>query len=155
MRKRPQDFLAPFLGYGLITLLVLAILAGIAIFGGTVMTLLGLQYESVGSILLFFGITALAGFPLELMASALPKALLSLGKITPKAAKLLGFLLDTGATALVMAAVDSWMPSIEATPVSILAVSLLLALPSVEKNRRKEGQAGRTRQQDNETGEKL
>ena len=131
MGKPIKDLAARFLSYGILALLVLGILTGIAIIGGAAMAFLGLRYRSVVSVVLFFGIAALAGFPLEVLATALPKALLALGKLPPKGARALGFFLDAGATALVMTAVDSWMPSISATPASILAISLLLAVPSL------------------------
>ena len=131
MGKPIKDLAARFLSYGILALLVLGILTGIAIIGGAAMAFLGLRYRSVGSLVLFFGIAALAGLPLEVMAAALPKVLLARGKLPPKGARALGFFLDAGATALVMTAVDSWMPSISATPASILAISLLLAVPSL------------------------
>ena len=124
MGKPIKDLAVRFLAYGILALLVVGILTGIAIVGGAAMAFLGLRYRSVGSVILFFGIAALAGFPLEVLATALPKALLALGKLPPKGARALGFFLDAGATALVMTAVDSWMPSISATPASMAVPSL-------------------------------
>ncbi len=120
------------IAYGLIVGIIVAIVAMIAYFGGAVMKVFGFEYESPGSIVLFFLFTAIAGFPAETIAKAFPRALLSLEKITVRGAKVLFVILDTAVTAVSMAIVDYFMDSVTATDASILAISLILALLSRE-----------------------
>ena len=120
------------IAYGLIVGIIVAIVAMIAYFGGAVMKVFGFEYESPGSIVLFFLFTAIAGFPAETIAKAFPRALLSLEKITVSGAKVLFVILDTAVTAVSMAIVDYFMDSVTATDASILVISLILALLSRE-----------------------
>ena len=131
MKEKLKRLLVPVLGYAVITLLVLAVFAVLALFCGAVMRVLGFQYRSVGSFLLFFALSALLGFPAEVLAKALPRALLHLGKIRLPAAKVLFVCLDALSTALFMRLVDLCMPSVTANWLSLLAVALLLALGCV------------------------
>ena len=109
---------------GMIFLLILSI---IALIGGSIMKIFGFQYESVGSIILFFIITTIMSFPLNLIASAFPKALLKLGKINWRTAFILYLVLDTVATSFGLKVVDYYMPTVSATNISIIIISLLFA----------------------------
>ena len=109
---------------GMIFLLILSI---IALIGGSIMKIFGFQYESVGSIILFFIITTIMSFPLNLIASAFPKALLKLGKINWRIAFILYLVLDTVATSFGLKVVDYYMPTVSATNISIIIISLLFA----------------------------
>lgn len=129
MRKKLKERLGSILGAGLMALIILAIIAVIAVFGGAVMRFFGFTYDSIGSILLFFVILTVAGFPLEVLAGALPKALLSLGRISPRACKVMAFAFDTCATAVTMLFVDALMDSVSASGAAIAVCSLLLAVP--------------------------
>ena len=137
MRERLQNLLAAGLGTGLIALLILGVFTLLALFGGGVMSLFGLEYVSVGSFLLFFLLSALAGFPLELLASALPRALFSLGRLSRRAAILLFLLLDTLSSCLSMSVLDWLIDGVWASPRAILAVSLAFALLSLSDFREK------------------
>lgn len=66
-------------------------------------------------------------FPLNLIASALPKALLKLGKINRQTAFILYLILDTIATSFGLKVVDYYMPTVSATNISIIIISLLFA----------------------------
>ncbi|MBS6178288.1 regulatory YrvL family protein [Emergencia timonensis] len=132
MKERIKKLCTAAIAYGLIVGIIVAIVAMIAYFGGAVMKVFGFEYESPGSIVLFFLFTAIAGFPAETIAKAFPRALLSLEKITVRGAKVLFVILDTAVTAVSMAIVDYFMDSVTATDASILAISLILALLSRE-----------------------
>ena len=109
---------------GMIFLLILSI---IALISGYIMKIFGFQYESVGSIILFFIIATIMSFPLNLIASAFPKALLKLGKINWRTAFILYLVLDTVATSFGLKVVDYYMPIVSATNISIIIISLLFA----------------------------
>ena len=101
----------------------------IALVSGTVMKLFGFQYESIGSIILFFIIATIMSFPLNLIAGALPKALYELERISKLDALILYLTLDTIATSFGLKIVDYYMSSVSATTLSIVVISFLLALP--------------------------
>ena len=67
-----KDKIIPFIISGMIFIGMLSI---IALVSGTIMRLFGFQYESIGSIILFFIIATVVSCPLSLIAGALPKAL--------------------------------------------------------------------------------
>lgn len=122
----------PILGYGLVAVVVLAVISVIAIFGGTIMRLFGFEYKSVGSIILFFAIMAFVGFPVDTFVTALPKVLLSLEKMTVKSAKILYIILDTLATAIIMIIVDYFMDSVSVTDRSVLIIAFVMAILSTK-----------------------
>ena len=105
----------------------LAILSIIALISGSVMKIFGFQYKSIGSIILFFIIATIMSFPLNLIAGALPKALLKLGKINWRTAFILYLVLDTVATSFGLKVVDYYMPTVSATNISIIIISILFA----------------------------
>ena len=105
----------------------LAILSIIALISGSIMKIFGFQYKSIGSIILFFIIATIMSFPLNLIAGALPKALLKLGKINRQAAFILYLILDTIATSFGLKVVGYYMPTVSATNISIIIISILFA----------------------------
>ena len=106
----------------------MGMLSIIALVCGAIMRFFGFQYESVGSIVLFFTIATVISYPLNLVAGALPKALYELKKISKLCALVLYLILDTTATSLGLTAVDNCMSSVSATTISIVIISFLLAL---------------------------
>lgn len=138
LKDRMKKLFTAAIAYGLIAGIIVAIVAVIAYFGGAIMSVFGFEYVSPGSIVLFFLITAIAGFPAETIAKAFPRALLSLEKITARGAKILFVILDTAATAVTMAIVDYFMDSVSASDISILVIGLILALLSREDFEEKE-----------------
>ena len=93
-------------------LLIIIVLAIIAIFSGAIMRLLGFEYESVGGFILYFIIASVVSYPINLIAGALPKALLNLDRITREIAVCMYVLLDTIATFYGFYIVDYFMPSV-------------------------------------------
>lgn len=108
--------------------LLAAVLSIFALLSGAVMKLFGLEYQSPASVILFFIAGAMLSYPLGLIAGALPKALLSLKRLSERAAKLLYVFLDTFATFLGFRITDYFMTSVSAENRSIIVVSLLIAL---------------------------
>ena len=121
-----KDKIITFIICGTIFIGMLSI---IALVSGTVMKLFGFQYESIGSIILFFIIATIMSFPLNLIAGALPKALYELERISKLDALILYLTLDTIATSFGLKIVDYYMSSVSATTISIVVISFLLALP--------------------------
>lgn len=109
--------------------LFIGVLSIIAILSSQVMRIFEFEYESVGSIILFFLIATLISFPLNLLTRALPKALYELQKIGRINALTLYLTLDTVATSLGLMIVDHYISSISASTISITVISFLLALP--------------------------
>lgn len=109
--------------------LFIGVLSIIAILSSQVMRIFEFEYESVGSIILFFLIATLISFPLNLLTRALPKALYELQKISRINALTLYLTLDTVATSLGLMIVNHYISSISASTISITVISFLLALP--------------------------
>lgn len=96
------------------------------------MQVFGFEYTSVKSIIIFFAIVAIVGFPIEILTLSFPKVLLSLDKITIKLAKVLFVILDTISTMFTMALVDYFMESVSASDMSIFIISFMMALLSMK-----------------------
>lgn len=120
-------------GYGLVVIVLIAIISIFAILGGSVMRFFGFRYNSVGSVILYFTIVAVVGFPLEIIIKALPKVLKLLLKIDRKIEKALFILMDTLGTGITMAIVDYFMESVSASDLSILVISFIIAILSLDK----------------------
>ena len=120
-------------GYGLVVIVLIAIISVFAILGGSVMRFFGFRYNSVGSVILYFTIVAVVGFPLEIIIKALPKVLKLLLKIDRKIEKALFILMDTLGTGITMAIVDYFMESVSASDLSILVISFIIAILSLDK----------------------
>ena len=126
-KKEKEKNWAPLVAVGLI-------LAGIGIFSvfcGTIMTLFGFQYESVGGMLLFFLAGAVISHPLNLIAGAFSKTLLNLNKLSEKKAMVLCVILDAAGTFLGFTVVDFWMSSVAVNSISLAVLSLILGLACI------------------------
>lgn len=120
-------------GYGLVVIVLIAIISVFAILGGGIMSFFGFRYNSVGSVILYFTIVAIVGFPLEIIIKALSKALNILLKINRKIEKTLFILMDTLGTGITMAIVDYFIESVSASDLSILVISFIIAILSLDK----------------------
>ena len=133
--KRYKENIVIFL---LCALLFLGILSIIALLCGVIMRMFGFEYESVGSIIMFFVIATIISYPFSMIAMVLPKIFLSLGKVSKQMAILFYIILDTFATFYGLRVVDYFMQSVSATDISIAIVSLIIALfgiNDVDKNK--------------------
>lgn len=119
-------------------LLIIIVLAIIAIFSGAIMRLLGFEYESVGGFILYFIIASVVSYPINLIAGALPKALLNLDRITREIAVCMYVLLDTIATFYGFYIVDYFMPSVSANTISLIVLALVFALFGISDIKKKE-----------------
>ena len=119
-------------------LLIIVVLAIIAIFSGAIMRLLGFEYESVGGFILYFIIASVVSYPINLIAGALPKALLNLDRITREIAVCMYVLLDTIATFYGFYIVDYFMPSVSANTISLTVLALVFALFGISDINKKE-----------------
>ena len=119
-------------------LLIIIVLAIIAIFSGAIMRLLGFEYESVGGFILYFIIASVVSYPINLIAGALPKALLNLDRITREIAICMYVLLDTIATFYGFYIVDYFMPSVSANTISLIVLALVFALFGISDIKKKE-----------------
>ena len=132
MINKLKKILEPILGYGIVFIVLIAVISVIAILGGGIMRLFGFEYTSVKSIIIFFTIVTIVGFPIETLALSFLKALLSLDKITIKLAKILFVILDTLSTMLTMSLIDYFMGSVSASDISIFVISFIIALLSMK-----------------------
>ena len=119
-------------------LLIIIVLAIIAIFSGAIMRLLGFEYESVGGFILYFIIASVVSYPINLIAGALPKALLNLDRITREIAVCMYVLLDTIATFYGFYIVDYFMPSVSANTISLIVLARVFALFGISDIKKKE-----------------
>ena len=119
-------------------LLIIVVLAIIAIFSGAIMRLLGFEYESIGGFILYFIIASVVSYPINLIAGALPKALLNLDRITREIAVCMYVLLDTIATFYGFYIVDYFMPSVSANTISLIVLALVFALFGISDIKKKE-----------------
>lgn len=132
MINKLKKILEPIIGYGIVFIVLIAVISVIAILGGGIMRLFGFEYTSVKSIIIFFTIVTIVGFLIETLALSFPKALLSLDKITIKLAKILFVILDTLSTMLTMSLIDYFMGSVSASDISIFVISFIIALLSMK-----------------------
>ena len=132
MINKLKKILEPIIGYGIVFIVLIAVISVIAILGGGIMRLFGFEYTSVKSIIIFFTIVTIVGFPIETLALSFPKALLSLDKITIKLAKILFVILDTLSTMLTMSLIDYFMGSVSTSDISIFVISFIIALLSMK-----------------------
>ena len=132
MINKLKKILEPIIGYGIVFIVLIAVISVIAILGGGIMRLFGFEYTSVKSIIIFFTIVTIVGFPIETLALSFPKALLSLDKKTIKLAKILFVILDTLSTMLTMSLIDYFMGSVSASDISIFVISFIIALLSMK-----------------------
>lgn len=120
------------MGFLVIVGIIAAIVSVLAIFGGALMKIFGFTYQSVGSIILFFVVSGILAFPIELFVKAIPKVLfLHFKKITAFEAKVIFIVLDTSLSMMMLSLVDYYMKSVSATSVSLFAVSLVMAMLSM------------------------
>jgi len=120
----------------LLIIIVLGVVSVIAIFGGFIMYFFGFQYESVGSIILFFFFASILSYPISLIAEALPMVLLNEFHVgTLGQARFLYLFIDTIATAIGLTVVDIFMDSVSASEIAIFVVSFILALLGVSEIR--------------------
>lgn len=101
-RKNKEQFIT-FIACGTIFIVALSV---IALLSGTIMRFFGFRYDSIGSMILFFIITTIVSYPMNLIAGGLSKALYQIKRINKNRAIVLYLILDTIATYLGLMIVD-------------------------------------------------
>lgn len=109
--------------------IVLIILFAIMFFEFFALKSLGLQYDSIGSLVYFFVLYLLLEIPLSLILSAIPKALKSVGLIQSSKG-LLSFLLDTGLTFTLINSLDIFMTHIKIEWLGAIVFSIIAGFVS-------------------------
>ena len=127
--EKIKAILGKLIGFLIIVAVIVAIISLLALFGGALMKMFGFTYKSVGSIILFFAISGILTFPIELFVKAVPKVLFShFKKINEFEAKVMFVVLDTLLSLAMFSMVDSFMKSVSATPIALFVVSLVMSL---------------------------
>lgn len=124
-----KDVLDSLLVFLAAVVLFIGAIALLSVFGGEIMRCFGFSYSSVYSVISFFVIGAIISWPINLAAEAIPKVLCFDKKIICKwQAVIMYVALATFAMSVGLFVVDSYTTDVVANKVSILAVSLLVAL---------------------------
>ena len=118
--------------------LIVTVLSIFAIFSSAIMRLLGFEYESIGGFVLYFVIASLVSYPMNLIAAALPNALLNLNRVPRRTAICTYVLLDTVATFFGFYIVDSFISSVSANTISLAVLALVFALFGISDVKKKE-----------------
>lgn len=129
MLEKIKTIIGKSMGFLIIMGIIVTIVSVIAIFGGALMKLFGFTYQSVGSIILFFVISGILEFPIELFVKAIPRVLfLHFNKINEIEAKIMFVTLDTLLSVVMFSTVDYFMKSVSATHISVFIVSFVMSL---------------------------
>lgn len=136
--EKIKTILSRLIGILIILSIIMGVITVVSFSGGALMKLFGFSYESIGSIVLYFVITGILAFPIELFVKAMPKVLFShFKKISEIEAKIIFVVFDTVLSMIMFSLVDYLMNSVSATPIALFVVSLamsLLCMNDVTKN---------------------
>ena len=97
----------------------------------------GFQFASVWTAVVFAVLFCIISLPLEIFASAIPRSLFELGKLSNRAAPILFVVLDTAATLGVLMVLDYFMHDVSILLVSAFIIALVVALFSLTDFREK------------------
>ena len=131
MKEKLKKLLAGLLGSGIMVLLLFGVFAVVALIGGNVMRLFGFRYDSVGQLLLYFLLGEVLGLPLDLLSTALPKALYHMGKVNRRQGNLLYIPMDALFTMAAFWLADQFMDSVSTTGLSLCILGLGTALTTL------------------------
>lgn len=131
MKEKLKKLLAGLLGSGIMVLLLFGVFAVVALIGGNVMRLFGFRYDSVGQLLLYFLLGEVLGLPLDLLSTALPKALYHMGKVNRRQGNLLYIPMDALFTMAAFWLADGLMASVSTTGLSLCILGLGTALTTL------------------------
>lgn len=131
MKEKIPKWVGALLGGGVIALLFFGAFAVVALVGGNVMELFGFRYDSVGQLLLYFLLGELLGLPLDLLSTALPRALYRLGKVERWQGNLLYIPMDALFTMGAFWLADQWMDRVSTTGLSLCILGFGMALTTL------------------------
>lgn len=116
------------IGISFIILFLLVLLTLVSIFFGSIMKVFGFEYDSFGSVMLFFIILEIVDTPGDALINGFIKALLNGDLIGKFGAKVVYVLLSIFVNIITMLIVDYFMDSVTVSAVSILIMSIILSL---------------------------
>ena len=130
--EKIKNILAKLIGSLIILGIIIVIVSAVSLLGGSLMKLFGFKYQAIGSIILYFVVTGILAFPIEIFVKAIPKVLfLHFKKISEIEAKIIFVVFDTILSMLMFSLVDYFMNSVSATPIAIFVISLVMSLLSM------------------------
>lgn len=132
MDGRLKKRLAIWIGCAVVVAVAVAMISAISVPGDTVMRWFGLKYDSLPAMIVYFLIAGVAGFPLQILVKAFPRALLMMGRISMGPAKVVLFFLNTAAIFLMMVLVDRLMGAVSVGPVTVFIIALIMSLLSLD-----------------------
>mgnify|MGYP003439663571 FL=1 len=95
------------------------------------LVIFGFEFASVWTGIIFAVLLCAISLPLEIFASAIPRSLFELRKISETQSRILFVVLDTTATLVVLEVLDYFMNDVSIMPVSAFIIALILALFSL------------------------
>lgn len=95
------------------------------------LVIFGFEFASVWTGIIFAVLLCAISLPLEIFASAIPRSLFELRKISETQSRILFVVLDTTATLVVLGVLDYFMNDVSIMPVSAFIIALILALFSL------------------------
>ena len=95
------------------------------------LVIFGFEFASVWTGIIFAVLLCAISLPLEIFASAIPRSLFELRKISGTQSRILFVVLDTTATLVVLEVLDYFMNDVSIMPVSAFIIALILALFSL------------------------
>lgn len=131
MKEKLKELAASAIVVGVAAAVVFGAVAITALLGGNLMALFGFRYESVGQLLLYFLLTELVDFPLDLFCQGLPKALYQVGRVDRRQANLLYVPMDALCGIFSFWLADQLMSSVSATGLSLWIIAFVMALTSL------------------------
>ena len=113
------------------------VLVFVAVLLCILLVIYGFQFASVWTAVVFAVLFCIISLPLEIFASAIPRSLFELGKLSSRAAPILFVVLDTAATLGVLMVLDYFMHDVSILLVSAFIIALVVALFSLTDFREK------------------
>lgn len=109
------------------SLIIIPILLLITFFEFIILNLFGLQYQSIGALVVFFLIYLILEIPISLITNAIPPVLKELGMV-PSSKGLLPFMLDSGLALTSVKLLDTFMESISITWLGAMLFAIVTGL---------------------------
>ena len=130
--EKIKNILAKLIGSLIILGIIIVIVSAVSLLGGSLMKLFGFKYQAIGSIILYFVVTGILAFPIEIFVKAMPKVIFShFKKINEIEAKIIFVVFDTILSMLIFSLVDYFMNSVSSTPIALFVISLVMSLLSM------------------------
>ena len=139
MKEKLKEWLTGLLGSSIMVLIVFGVVTVVALVSGNVMRLFGFHYDSVGQLLLYFLLGEVIGLPLDLISTALSRALYRMEKVDRRQGNLLYIPMDSLFTIAAFWLADRLMAGVSTTRLSLCVLGIemaFLTLPIPKKEDR-------------------